>query len=128
MFIEIYHYSWRLLRRALGLRAGCGKTALVDALAAATGNGGDLVRLQLDDQVDAKSLLGAYVCTAVPGEFVWQPGLLTQARRLELIPTRRCKCAGYICIHSITKRGQVIGQAAGRTINFLTSQSGLRTA
>ena len=59
---------------------GCGKSALVDALAGATGNGRDLVRMQLDDQVDAKSLLGAYVCTAVPGEFVWQPGLLTQVR------------------------------------------------
>ncbi len=59
---------------------GCGKSALVDALAAATGNARDLVRMQLDDQVDAKSLLGAYVCTAVPGEFAWQPGLLTQVQ------------------------------------------------
>ena len=59
---------------------GCGKSALIDSLAAATGNARELVRLQLDDQVDAKSLLGAYICTAVPGEFVWQPGLLTQAR------------------------------------------------
>lgn len=32
----------------------------------------------LDDQMDAKSLTGAYVCTAVPGEFVWQPGPITQ--------------------------------------------------
>lgn len=36
------------------------------------------VRIHLDDQMDAKSLLGAYVCTAVPGEFAWQPGPLTQ--------------------------------------------------
>ena len=74
------------------LRSGCGKTALVDALAAATGNGGNLIRLQLDDQVDAKSLLGAYVCTAVPGEFVWQPGLLTQVpfkTALEIAYVRR---------------------------------------
>ena len=39
-----------------------------------------MVRLQLDDQMDAKSLLGAYTCTAVPGEFAWQPGPLTQVR------------------------------------------------
>ena len=58
---------------------GSGKTALVDELARMTGNM-DLVRLHLDDQTDAKSLLGAYVCTAVPGEFVWQPGPLTQVR------------------------------------------------
>ena len=60
----------------------------MDALAAATGNAADLVRMQLDDQVDAKSLLGAYVCTAVPGEFVWQPGLLTQARSRSAGPLR----------------------------------------
>lgn len=54
---------------------------MVDSLAAATGNG-DMVRLQLDDQMDAKSLLGAYTCTAVPGEFAWQPGPLTQVRPL----------------------------------------------
>ncbi|KAG2499138.1 hypothetical protein HYH03_002721 [Edaphochlamys debaryana] len=58
---------------------GAGKTRLVEELAARTGNGGSLVRVHLDDQMDAKSLLGAYVCTAVPGEFAWQPGPLTQA-------------------------------------------------
>lgn len=38
-----------------------------------------MVRIHLDDQMDSKSLMGAYVCTARPGEFVWQPGPLTQA-------------------------------------------------
>ena len=38
-----------------------------------------MVRLHLDDQMDSKSLVGAYVCTARPGEFVWQPGPLAQA-------------------------------------------------
>lgn len=47
-------------------------------LASLTGNDAGLVRIHLDDQMDAKSLLGAYVCTTVPGEFVWQPGPLTQ--------------------------------------------------
>jgi midasin len=37
--------------------------------------------VQLDDQVDSKTLLGTYICTEVPGEFVWQPGALTQAVR-----------------------------------------------
>ncbi|KAL3144110.1 hypothetical protein ABBQ32_003901 [Trebouxia sp. C0010 RCD-2024] len=57
---------------------GCGKTAMVEELARATGNV-DMVRLHLDDQMDSKSLLGAYVCTSNPEEFVWQPGPLTQA-------------------------------------------------
>ena len=34
--------------------------------------------MHVDDQMDAKALLGTYVCTAVPGEFAWQPGPLTQ--------------------------------------------------
>ena len=38
----------------------------------------DYITVHIDDQMDAKSLLGAYVCTAVPGEFVWQPGPLMQ--------------------------------------------------
>ena len=37
-----------------------------------------MVRVHVDDQMDSKSLLGAYVCTANPEEFVWQPGPLTQ--------------------------------------------------
>ncbi|KAL0049173.1 hypothetical protein WJX82_008148 [Trebouxia sp. C0006] len=57
---------------------GCGKTALVEELAQLTGNV-DMVRVHVDDQMDSKSLLGAYVCTSNPEEFVWQPGPLTQA-------------------------------------------------
>lgn len=39
----------------------------------------DILYLHLDDQMDAKSLMGTYVCTSRPGEFAWQPGPLTQA-------------------------------------------------
>ena len=42
-----------------------------------------MVRLQLDDQMDSKSLLGAYTCTAIPGEFAWQPGPLTQVNMMK---------------------------------------------
>ncbi|KAG1662050.1 hypothetical protein FOA52_005297, partial [Chlamydomonas sp. UWO 241] len=65
---------------------GSGKTRTIDQLAALTGNDAAMVRIHLDDQMDAKSLLGAYVCTAVPGEFTWQPGPLTTAV-LELLAT-----------------------------------------
>ncbi|XP_039434642.1 midasin [Culex pipiens pallens] len=37
------------------------------------------LRIQLGDQTDSKMLLGQYRCTDTPGEFVWQPGVLTQA-------------------------------------------------
>lgn len=39
----------------------------------------DLVKIHVGDQADAKILLGTYICTDVPGEFRWQPGVLTQA-------------------------------------------------
>ncbi|XP_078617566.1 midasin-like [Branchiostoma floridae x Branchiostoma japonicum] len=60
---------------------GCGKTALVEHLAHLTGRSGApyLLKVQLGDQTDSKALLGTYRCTDVPGEFVWQPGVLTQA-------------------------------------------------
>ena len=58
--------------------AGSGKSALVGELAALTGNAAGCIRVHVDDQMDAKSLLGAYICTSVPGEFAWQPGPLTQ--------------------------------------------------
>ncbi|XP_071480621.1 midasin-like [Diadema antillarum] len=62
---------------------GCGKTALVEHLAAQTGRTGppSLTKVQLGDQTDSKALLGTYRCTDIPGEFVWQPGALTQAVR-----------------------------------------------
>lgn len=37
------------------------------------------LRIQLGDQTDSKILLGQYRCTDIPGEFVWQAGILTQA-------------------------------------------------
>jgi hypothetical protein len=37
------------------------------------------VELHLDDSVDAKALLGTYVCGDRPGEFAWQPGPMAVA-------------------------------------------------
>ncbi|XP_009874445.1 PREDICTED: midasin-like, partial [Apaloderma vittatum] len=60
---------------------GCGKTTLIEYLAAVTGRvkPPHILKVQLGDQTDSKTLLGMYRCTDVPGEFVWQPGTLTQA-------------------------------------------------
>ncbi|XP_036622954.1 midasin [Trichosurus vulpecula] len=60
---------------------GCGKTSLVEHLAAMTGRrkSPQILKVQLGDQTDSKMLLGMYRCTDVPGEFIWQPGTLTQA-------------------------------------------------
>ncbi|XP_052133380.1 midasin [Frankliniella occidentalis] len=60
---------------------GCGKTALVQYLAKLTGRCSPphYLSVQLGDQTDSKMLLGTYQCTDIPGEFVWKPGVLTQA-------------------------------------------------
>lgn len=79
-----------LRRIALGLASnqavclvgsvGSGKTCLVEYLASRTGRllGDKFIKLQLGDQTDSKMLLGTYRCADIPGEFVWQPGVLTQ--------------------------------------------------
>ncbi|XP_065212438.1 midasin [Planococcus citri] len=60
---------------------GCGKTALVQHLALITGHTATnrLYQVQLGEEMDSKLLLGSYKCTDVPGEFIWQPGVLTKA-------------------------------------------------
>lgn len=65
---------------------GSGKTSLVEYLAQKTGRdlGENFVKVQLGDQTDSKMLLGTYKCTDIPGEFVWQPGVLTQVKKLFL--------------------------------------------
>jgi midasin len=60
---------------------GSGKTTLVEYVANKTGRklGENFIKVQLGDQTDSKMLLGTYRCTDIPGEFVWQPGVVTQA-------------------------------------------------
>ncbi|GAB5030704.1 midasin-like protein [Nannochloropsis oceanica] len=57
---------------------GCGKSLLLRFLAHATNNA-DMLEMHLDDQADAKALLGAVVCGETPGEFLWRAGPLTLA-------------------------------------------------
>lgn len=58
---------------------GTGKSFYIKEVAAAIGKLETLIELHLDDQSDAKSLMGSYVCTDVPGEFLWKNGVVTQA-------------------------------------------------
>lgn len=59
---------------------GSGKSVLIEYIAERTGRvlGEDFIKIQLGDQTDSKMLLGTYRCTDIPGEFIWQPGVLTQ--------------------------------------------------
>ncbi|KAK5806079.1 hypothetical protein VI817_000337 [Penicillium citrinum] len=58
-----------------------GKTTLIDHIAAKMGQSESMVTLHLNEQTDAKSLLGMYSTSSASGSFSWQPGVLTKAAR-----------------------------------------------
>jgi midasin len=60
---------------------GSGKTSLVLEAARELNKSSSLITLYLNEQTDAKSLLGMYTSSEQTGSFVWQPGVLTQAIR-----------------------------------------------
>jgi midasin (ATPase involved in ribosome maturation) len=51
-----------------------GKTMLVEYLSKMTNN--ELIKYQMDDFMDSKSLIGNFVCSEIPGEFLWKAGPL----------------------------------------------------
>ncbi len=61
--------------------AGSGKTSLVHELARELGMDSGLVTLHLNEQTDAKMLIGLYSTGSKPGSFSWRPGVLTTAVR-----------------------------------------------
>ena len=58
-----------------------GKTSLINDIAATMGQAESMVTLHLNEQTDAKSLLGMYSTSSTTGSFAWQPGVLTKAAR-----------------------------------------------
>ncbi|KAH8705746.1 putative midasin [Talaromyces proteolyticus] len=58
-----------------------GKTCLVNDISRTMGQGASMVTLHLNEQTDAKSLLGMYATSSMTGAFAWQPGVLTKAAK-----------------------------------------------
>ncbi|PKK43818.1 hypothetical protein CI102_14758 [Trichoderma harzianum] len=58
---------------------GVGKTALVHEMAKQLGMYSGMVTLHLNEQTDAKMLIGLYSTDSKPGSFSWRPGVLTTA-------------------------------------------------
>lgn len=58
---------------------GSGKTSLVHELAKDLGMYSSMVTLHLNEQTDAKMLIGLYSTDSKPGTFQWRPGVLTTA-------------------------------------------------
>jgi energy-coupling factor transporter ATP-binding protein EcfA2 len=67
---------------------GSGKSSLVRELAAIFSSSGhhhskhDLLEIHVDEETDAKTLVGTYTMTDIPGEFAWKAGALTMAVRM----------------------------------------------
>ncbi|KAL8721540.1 MAG: hypothetical protein Q9225_001794 [Loekoesia sp. 1 TL-2023] len=58
---------------------GAGKTSLVSDAARQLGCAEQMIVLHLNEQTDAKLLIGMYTTAGGPGSFCWEPGLLTKA-------------------------------------------------
>lgn len=58
---------------------GAGKTMLIQSAARSLGKLDKMVTLHLNEQSDAKLLLGIYTTGDTPGSFVWRAGVLTTA-------------------------------------------------
>ncbi|CAI4218341.1 unnamed protein product [Parascedosporium putredinis] len=58
---------------------GSGKTSVIQELSRDLGMKSDMVTLHLNDQTDAKMLIGLYTTGSKPGSFEWRPGVLTKA-------------------------------------------------
>ncbi|KFA48162.1 hypothetical protein S40293_06892 [Stachybotrys chartarum IBT 40293] len=61
--------------------SGSGKTAVVHEAAKQFGMYSSMVTLHLNEQTDAKMLIGLYSTDVKPGSFQWRPGVLTTAVR-----------------------------------------------
>lgn len=59
--------------------AGCGKTSLVHQVARDLEVESSMITLHLNEQTDAKVLIGLYSTGSKPGTFQWRPGVLTRA-------------------------------------------------
>ncbi|KAL9001429.1 MAG: hypothetical protein Q9169_000004 [Polycauliona sp. 2 TL-2023] len=58
---------------------GAGKSSLVRDAAKRLGMDDNMLVLHLNEQIDAKLLIGMYTTVGGPGSFQWQPGVLTKA-------------------------------------------------
>ena len=61
--------------------AGSGKTLLVNDFARELSVDSNMVTLHLNEQTDAKMLIGMYATGSTPGSFTWRAGVLTTAVR-----------------------------------------------
>ncbi|RYP85297.1 hypothetical protein DL769_001028 [Monosporascus sp. CRB-8-3] len=99
---------------------GSGKTSLVHELARELGTDSDLVTLHLNEQTDAKMLIGLYSTDSKPGSFSWRPGVLTTAVRegrwVLIEDLDRAPNEVMSTLLPLVERGQILITSRGETI------------
>lgn len=100
--------------------AGSGKTSLVDDFARELGVDSNIVSLHLNEQTDAKMLIGMYATGSTPGSFTWRPGVLTTAvkegRWVFIEDLDRAPNEVISVILPLIERGELLIPSRGETI------------
>ncbi|KAE8442887.1 hypothetical protein EG329_002559 [Mollisiaceae sp. DMI_Dod_QoI] len=100
--------------------AGSGKTSLVNDVARELGVDSTMVTLHLNEQTDAKMLIGMYTSGSTPGSFTWRAGVLTTAVRegrwVFIEDLDRAPNEVISVILPLIERGELIIPSRGETI------------
>ncbi|KAF7863118.1 hypothetical protein EAF04_007201 [Stromatinia cepivora] len=100
--------------------AGAGKTSLVNDLARELGMDSRMVTLHLNEQTDAKMLIGMYATGSTPGSFTWRAGVLTTAvkegRWVFIEDLDRAPNEVISVILPLVERGELLIPSRGETI------------
>ncbi|KUJ07208.1 midasin [Mollisia scopiformis] len=100
--------------------AGSGKTSLVNDFARELGMDSKMVTLHLNEQTDAKMLIGMYTSGSTPGSFTWRAGVLTTAVRegrwVFIEDLDRAPNEVISVILPLIERGELVIPSRGETI------------
>ncbi|KAI9723385.1 MAG: hypothetical protein M1812_001269 [Candelaria pacifica] len=99
---------------------GSGKTSLVQHAAHTLNLATSMLTLHLNEQTDAKLLIGMYTTTSTPGSFTWQHGVLTTAvkkgRWVLIEDLDRAPTEVISVILPLMERGKLLIPSRGETI------------
>ena len=100
--------------------SGSGKTSLVNDFARELGVDSSMVTLHLNEQTDAKTLIGMYASGSTPGSFTWRAGVLTTAvkegRWVFIEDFDRAPNEVISVILPLIERGELLIPSRGETI------------
>ncbi|KAM0334129.1 hypothetical protein ACHAQA_001149 [Verticillium albo-atrum] len=99
---------------------GSGKTSVIHEFAKEFGKHSGMVTLHINEQTDAKMLVGLYSADSKPGSFSWRPGVLTTAVRegrwVLIEDLDRAPNEVISTLLPLIERGQLLIPSRGETI------------